>query len=277
MLNSTSTAVRARADNRTHLRPPIPRIGGSLGYRILRYLGHPESDNGACSGNAYAGRSKLETLFGTAFWSAIRDRTVLDFGCGGGQEVIEMAAHGAQRAIGLDIRARVLAEAERAAVAAGVADRCTFTTRADEPVDVVVSVDAFEHIERPDEALRTMRGLLREGGRVFIVFGPPWRHPLGGHLFSVFPWAHLLFSERALIRWRSDFKTDGATRFGEVEGGLNQMTIARFERLIAASPFTVERFEAVPIRRLKGLSRVLPGTWGREYITSIVRCTLRTR
>jgi hypothetical protein len=57
---------------------------------------------------------------------------------------------------------------------------------------------------------------------------------LGGHLFSVFPWAHLIFSEQALIRWRSDFKSDGATRFSEVAGGLNQMTIRRFERLIAA-------------------------------------------
>jgi SAM-dependent methyltransferase len=255
--------------------PFVPRLGGAVGYRLLKWIGRPETDNGACSGEAYAGRSKLEALFGADFWPAIQGRTVLDFGCGGGQEVIELAAHGARRAIGLDIRARALAEGERAAIAAGVADRCAFTSRVDEPVDVIISVDAFEHIEDPADALQTMHTLLREEGRVFIVFGPPWRHPLGGHLFSVFPWAHLLFSERALIRWRSDFKTDGATRFGEVEGGLNQMTIARFEHLIAASPFTVERFEAVPIRRLERWSGVLPGTWAREYITSIVRCTLR--
>jgi hypothetical protein len=36
--------------------------------------------------------------------------------------------------------------------------------------------------------------------------------------------AHLIFKERALIRWRAGFKTDGATRFGEVAAGLNQMT-----------------------------------------------------
>lgn len=74
-----------------------------------------------------------------------------------------------------------------------------------------------------------MSALLEPKGEVIASFGPTWYHPLGGHLFSVFPWAHLLFSEKALLRWRSDFKTDGATHFGEVAGGLNQMTVDRFE------------------------------------------------
>jgi hypothetical protein len=58
-----------------------------------------------------------------------------------------------------------------------------------------------------------MRRMIKPDGCVIAAFGPTWFHPLGGHLFSVFPWAHLIFTERALIRWRSDFKTDGATRF----------------------------------------------------------------
>lgn len=275
--HSSAGPVRVRAAAPVRRSPLTPRIGGALGYGILRWIGRPESDTGACSGCAYAQRSKLEALFGSDFWFAIQDRTVLDFGCGTGQEVIEMAGRGARRVIGLDIRPRILAEAARAAASAGVADRCVFTTHVDEPVDVVISIDAFEHIEDPAGALDAMRRLLPVDGRAFIVFGPPWFHPLGGHLFSVFPWAHLLFSERALIRWRADFKTDGATRFGEVEGGLNQMTVARFERLLAASRFGVERFEAVPIRRLKKISSALPQAWVREYVTSIVRCTLRAK
>ena len=69
----------------------------------------------------------------------------------------------------------------------------------------------------------------RTGGCIFVSFGPTWYHPLGGHLFSVFPWVHILLTEDALIRWRAQFKTDGARKFGEVEDGLNQMTIRRFE------------------------------------------------
>ncbi len=106
-----------------------------------------------------------------------------------------------------------------------------------------------------------------------ISFGPTWYHPLGGHLFSVFPWAHLLFSERALLRWRSGFRSDGATRFREVEGGLNQMTIRRFEKIVEMSPFRFVEFEAVPIRKL----RLFHNRLTREFTSAIVRCRLAKR
>ena len=113
----------------------------------------------------------------------------------------------------------------------------------------------------------------KERQAVFAAFGPPWFHPLGGHLFSVFPWAHLIFTEKALLRWRADFKSDGATRFCEVEGGLNQMTVHRFSKLLERSEFEIERFEAVPIKRFRRLSNALT----REFLTSVVRCTLVPR
>jgi hypothetical protein len=72
---------------------------------------------------------------------------------------------------------------------------------------------------------------------------------------------------------RSRFKQDGATRFAEVEGGLNQMTIGRFRRLVAGSPLRFETFETVPIRRL----RVLANPLTREFVTGSVRCSLRPR
>ena len=43
-------------------------------------------------------------------------------------------------------------------------------------------------------------------------FGPPWYHPLGGHIFSVFPWAHLVFSEKVLLRWRKKFRPEQKAR-----------------------------------------------------------------
>jgi len=115
------------------------------------------------------------------------------------------------------------------------------------------------------------RGVGQEA--VYVVFGPPWYHLLAGHLFSVFPWAHLLFTEGALIRWRSDFKRDGAKGFNEVEGGLNLMTVRRFERLVQQSRFRFERFETVPIRKLRMFFTPLT----REFCTSMVRCTLALR
>jgi SAM-dependent methyltransferase len=248
-------------------------IGGTLGYQLLRRIGPRPQEDGQGRSYAYRERSKLETLLGPGIWRELAGKIVVDFGCGTGGEAIEVAQHGARAVIGLDIRPSVLKTAASATAALGLADRCRFVTDTDARADVVLSIDGLEHYDDPAGALRAMRRLVRDDGRVFIVFGPPWLHPLGGHLFSVFPWAHLLFTERALIRWRSDFKTDGATRFHEVEGGLNQMTVRRARALLEASPFTVERFEAVPIRRVRGVSRWLP----RELFTSIVRCVLAPR
>jgi hypothetical protein len=75
------------------------------------------------------------------------------------------------------------------------------------------------------------------------------------------------------VRWRSTFRTDGATRFSEVADGLNQMTIRKFEELIGRSPFNVFKLELVPIRKL----RRLHGRLTREFTTAIVRCQLVKR
>jgi SAM-dependent methyltransferase len=247
-------------------------IGGAFGYHFLHWFART-GESASCDGRAYRSRSKVEALLGPAIWNELSGKVVIDFGCGTGREAIEVAQHGARFVIGIDIRERVLAVARRAASDAGVGDRCVFVSESDEHADAILTMDGFEHFNDPARVLDLMSTRLRRDGRVYVTFGPPWYHPFGGHLFSVFPWAHLLFTERALIRWRSDFKTDGATRFTEVEGGLNLMTVRRFERLVERSRFRFERFEAVPIRKLRVLSNPLT----REFCTSIVRCILVLR
>jgi SAM-dependent methyltransferase len=243
-------------------------VGGQLGYRLLRAI-NPTGDEGV-DASAYAGGSKLDVLLGGEFWSELAGRTVIDFGCGLGGESIEMAKRGAGRVIGIDMRESVLEQARHHADREGVGDKCSFVTRTDERADIILSVDAFEHFEDPGAVLRVMRNLLKDDGCVWVSFGPTWYHPYGGHLFSVFPWAHLVFTEGALIRWRSDFKTDGATKFSEVAGGLNQMTIRRFCRLVRESPFEFGAFEAVPIRKIGLFSNPLT----REFLTAVVKCKL---
>jgi SAM-dependent methyltransferase len=239
-----------------------------LQYRLLKAIRPSVPDFPPDS--FYAGKSKIGVLLGDGLMRRIVGKTVVDFGCGVGTDAIEMAKRGAAHVIGLDIREDVLETGRRHAAALGLSDRCEFATTTKEPADIIVSIDAFEHFADPAGILRIMSRLLRPGGEVFISFGPTWLHPLGGHLFSIFPWAHLLFGERALIRWRADFKSDGATRFGEVAGGLNQMTIARFEALVLESPFTMGGLELVPIGKLRPVhSRIT-----REFTTALVRCRL---
>lgn len=239
-----------------------------LQYRVLRWIAPVEPSH--LDGSAYANRSKLRVLLGDALLEEVRGKDVLDFGCGAGSEAVELARV-ARSVYGLDINEKLLEQARVRAASSGVGDRCAFgTTPPADRVDVIVSLDSFEHFADPEGVLEAMYDVLRPGGRVVTSFGPTWYHPYGGHLFSVFPWAHLIFSERALIRWRSDIRSDGATRFAEVEGGLNRMTIARFEQVAQASRFRVSHIEAVPIRRLSRVhSRPL-----REFTTAIVRAVL---
>jgi len=222
-------------------------------------------------GSAFAAKGKLRTLLGDAFLEEVRGKTVIDFGCGEGAEAVEMALAGAERVIGLDIQTSLLERARARAKQSGADHRCIFTTETAETADLITSIDAFEHFTEPKLALDAMYRLLRPGGTLVASFGPTWYHPLGGHLFSIFPWAHLIFTEDALIAWRSDFKTDGATKFHEIAGGLNRMSIGRFERMAAESAFKVAAIEPVPIRKL----RRVHCKWTREWTSAIVRARLQ--
>lgn len=246
-------------------------IGGAMGYRLLNWISPPHlalAAQPADPADAGAG-GKLAAHWGEGIFAELADKAVLDFGCGFGGEAIELARRGIP-VTGIDIRPEALDRARRAAAAAGVAALTRFVPATEARYDVILSLDAFEHFDDPAHILRLMAGLLRPGGYVLASFGPTWYHPRGGHLFSVFPWAHLIFTEQALCRWRAGFIRDGARRFREVGGGLNGLTIAAFRRLVARSPFRFAYFEAVPIRGTRRFHNALT----REWLTSLVRCKL---
>ena len=242
-----------------------------LQYRILKRISPQEP--GCLSGEVYKDKCKIKVLLGEQVIEQLRGKVVIDFGCGEGDDAIALAKSGARHVIGIDISEALLERARAKAQREGVHQICHFCTNSRDRADAVVAIDSFEHFSDPFSALMKMYELLRPEGALFASFGPTWYHPLGGHLFSVFPWAHLIFSEKALIRWRSDLRSDGATRFSEVAGGLNQMTIARFEKLVRQSQFAVDFLETVPIRRLRRFHCRLT----REFTTSIVRCKLTKR
>jgi SAM-dependent methyltransferase len=239
-------------------------IGGWLAAALLRRTNPTKAS--LCTGAAYRTRSKIEALLGADVWSHITGKTVVDFGCGTGGDAVEMARRGAERVIGVDNRQKVLNEAIDKARRAGVGDRCVFTRELRHQADTVISLDGFEHYADPAACLRLMHGMLRPGGRLLLAFGPTWFHPLGGHGFSAFPWAHVLLTEESLLKWRGE----PVKRFEDTDGGLNQMTVRRFKKLVAASDFAVARFRAVPIRQLRWFANPLT----REFTTACVRCEL---
>jgi 2-polyprenyl-3-methyl-5-hydroxy-6-metoxy-1,4-benzoquinol methylase len=245
-------------------------IGGAVGIGIMTYLS-PGGENNNLDGGVYRNRSKLEVLFGPDFFDEIRGKTVIDFGCGAGGESIEMAERGAAYVTGLDVRQKFIDEARENARAAGVANRVDFRTAPDGRADVIVSLDCFEHYDDPAGVLEQMAGCLNRDGKVLVSFGGTWYHPYGGHLFALFPWAHLLFTEHAMLSWRKQSHPQQTARTIR-ECGLNKMTIGRFERLVEHSPLRFARYQTRPIRQAGQLH--LCNRLTREFFTSIIQATL---
>ena len=246
-------------------------IGGALGIALLNWRVATAPWNAVTSRPPTSAAASSKCCSDRGSGISTRDKDVLDFGCGPGSEAVEIAEHGAAHVIGIDLRQQWLDLGIEHAAARGVADRCTFAREWSDPVDLIVSLDSFEHFADPAGVLAHMRGLLRPGGKVLAAFGPTWYHPLGGHIYSVFPFSHLLFSERALVRWRALHKSDGATTIAE--SGLNKMTISRFIRLVEASPLRFASFELLPIRPL----RLIANRLTREFTTAAVRCVMEPR
>lgn len=198
-------------------------LGGEPGYQLLRHLWAGHSSN--LDGSAYNGKSKLEVLLGPHVYKELLNKVVIDFGCGEGTEAIELAQHGVRRVIGvdIDIQDRLLVKARRRALEAGVADRCEFVTATHEKCDVILSLDSFEHFSNPLAILHIMRDLLKPGGYVWTSFGPTWYHPYGGHGFSPFPWAHLIFTEKTLTRRLRDLWPTNIHSFSEYWEGLGRL------------------------------------------------------
>ncbi len=214
--------------------------------------------------------SKLEVHFGRDWPALVQDRAVLDFGCGAGNEMIQIARAGARSVCGVDVSETNIREAARRIEASGVADHCRLMKQAPaEEFDCIFSFDSFEHFEHPEAILSLMYSLLKPGGRVFVSFGPTWFHPLGGHAFSPFPWAHILISEPALVRWRNLYFPGHSVTINQ--SGLNRMTISRFFAMCESERFRIERKEVVPIRTL----RLIHTRLTREWTTSVVRAVLR--
>ena len=96
----------------------------------------------------------------------------------------------------------------------------------------------MEHFLDPRAVVAEMIRRVAPRGELAIGFGPLWRSPWGGHIdfMTRVPWAHLVFSEKTILAERQRFRPDEhPTRWSEIEGGLNQMTLKRFTDIMSAT------------------------------------------
>mgnify|MGYP000928876420 FL=1 len=221
----------------------------------------------------------------------MKGKTVLDIGSGAGGKTLYYATLGVKKIYGVDVVPHYEEEARAMATEKNLADRAEFLTAdatqlpfADDFFDVIIANDVMEHVAEPEAVLREAFRVLKPGGRFFTNF-PPYYHPYGAHLSDVIgiPWVHALFSEpvlieayRELVRGLPDADMRLRLRLGDPERNstrltyINHMTIKRFRRIVAESPFHVAHWRLVPLRSfLRPLAVLAP-----EFFMKAVVCIL---
>ena len=245
-------------------------------------LGGVERADQSPTSSAYQPQGRFEELlekFPGLSAEAFRGGRVIDFGSGEGHLAFDLGAH-AGRVVGLEIRdafvERASAQAERLGLDNVEFANSTAVRPEDHRSDIIISVDSFEHFDDPAAILATCARLLKPDGRMLVTFGPAWLHPKGHHLSFLcrVPWFHLFFSERTIMNVRSLYRDDGARRFADVPGGLNRMTLRRFRRCVAASPFEFEALHLIPIRGCGPPARV---PLLREMFISVISGVLKLK
>jgi SAM-dependent methyltransferase len=224
--------------------------GMSLQERILLALSRsPESGDYASACNEWSLEEALSLLEReyTHFGKLVSGRQILDFGCGEGYQCVALAGRYHCGVLGIESNPKSLQRARELALQEGIPpDQLDFAPSVSESMlgrfDIVISQNSFEHFPDPAGVLQLMGALAKADGKILITFGSPWLSPYGSHMhfFCRWPWVNVLFSERAVMAVRGRFRTDGATRYEEVELGLNKMTIAKFERVRRESRMRVE-------------------------------------
>ncbi len=205
----------------------------------------------------------------------IRDKHVLDFGCGAGGLSLFLLEQRPKRIIGVDLDDSYLQVGRRDLGRMGgppqgvevefrVGDTRGIPVE-DHSFDTLIAFDCMEHIMEPEPILDEWRRVLRPGGRVMIEW-VPFKSPWGPHMEALvpIPWAHVVFGERAMfttcqriyesdsyVHRSWDYDEQGALKpnkwrqwssFQE-QGYINELSEDDFKRLVDRKGFDIVRYE----------------------------------
>ena len=260
-----------------------------LGYYLLKAICRkrkpPSVERGGMSGQPEmpdfnAKLSQLDRSFPN-FTDMIRDKVVLDYGCGFGFQTIGMALRGAKHVIGVEITAKEREYASNIAEKVGIGDRVSFVQAYDMHTmkgscDLVLTHNSMEHFDDPLKRLGEMKHALNKNGTIISTFGPPWLSPYGAHTqyMTSFPWIQIVFAEKTVMAVRSIYKKDGAEFYEQVNGGLNRLTVKKFEEIVDDAGLMITYRKDTCFM---GLNRIVGGSFLREYLTYDVSVLLRVK
>jgi 2-polyprenyl-3-methyl-5-hydroxy-6-metoxy-1,4-benzoquinol methylase len=225
----------------------------------------------------------------------LRNKRVLEIGCGLGGRSCWLAANGPAEVVAIDVngpeidRARELATGHFPNTNNLTFVHTTEDAKADiGEFDVVLLIDSLEHVLSPTKVLKLAYSYARPGARVYFTTCG-WYHHAGSH--TGIPFVNLFFSDETILNfirwqvsqpgyvpsmWDSDPPTlrwegiyDLRDRPGEY---LNKVTIGQINKLVRYSTFSrgtlhVVGFRNAKLRWLNPLARI---PWIQEIVHGCV-------
>lgn len=216
----------------------------------------------------------------------VRDRHVIDLGCGHGALSLALAQEGAASVLGIDLDEKRLRFADQVAqdyresYPGRLHFKCVDLNQfadGNGSYDLVVTKDTFEHVEDLPALLASIARLLRPGGLLIAGFSPLYFSPFGDHgrWELGIPWLHAVVPERLLALRLKRRRGQQVARAADL--GLNKLTLRQFRSMIDDRVWHTESFRVNPkegrLIRAFDLLRRLPGC--EKYFTVGIYTVLR--
>jgi ubiquinone/menaquinone biosynthesis C-methylase UbiE len=202
--------------------------------------------------------------------SELRNKRVLDLGCGYGGRTAWYAEH-ALEVHGVEVFSNMVQESAGFAAHKGLGN-CHFSLGDEEALhfpdsffDVVVSYDVMEHVQDPATVLKEVGRVLKPGGIALLIF-TPYFGAFAHHLnyITMLPALHWFFRPSVLVATINDLLKNHPA-FAHLDVGsqplpklshnqrrmvlptLNGMTKREFQKIIAATPMDVVHMRTIGI------------------------------
>jgi|GEM_PF-523487 len=188
-----------------------------------------------------------------------KDLKILEIGSGTGELCLYMSFKGASQVIGIDILLQSIETAQETLLSQfpeleGTVSFNQIDIRqlSESEFDLIVSIDSFEHIIDVPQILKEIKPRLKEGGKIYISFGPLFHSPFGDHTWiraalpggSLCPWTHVLLPKNWLLKILSKHYNKEVKDFLNWHFlSLNQLTVADFRKIFYDSGFQVLMFQ----------------------------------